>query len=195
MSEKREDQHPENEKLWDKTFEDEDAENKDAQGHLSRMARRKQTSHDSRITTILVLIIVIFAAMPVVYWAQHQKSFNHPVQQEKVAASSSHCAASSHKKQHAKSQRHVKSKQNSSSQSAASQSAANASSSIRQSASSTSTAASSSSQPTSSYVTVRRGDGLYRIAARNGLTVEQLARMNGLTSRSAIHPGQRLQVR
>ena len=57
MSEKREDQRPENEKLWDKTFEDD--EDVDSKGNLSRVKRRKQDSHNSRITTILVVLIIV----------------------------------------------------------------------------------------------------------------------------------------
>ena len=42
MSEKREDQRPENEKLWDKTFEDD--EDVDSKGNLSRVKRREQNA-------------------------------------------------------------------------------------------------------------------------------------------------------
>ena len=85
MSEKREDQRPENEKLWDKTFEDD--EDVDSKGNLSRVKRRKQDSHNSRITTILVVLIIILAAAPIIYWVRHEQAFDHPVRHERVAQS------------------------------------------------------------------------------------------------------------
>lgn len=41
---------------------------------------------------------------------------------------------------------------------------------------------------------VVRGDTLWKIAHRNGLTIPQLKRMNGLNSRSVLFPGQKLKV-
>lgn len=44
-------------------------------------------------------------------------------------------------------------------------------------------------------VKVKRGDSLSRIAARNGTTVRQLCRLNGLSTTSRLQPGQKLKVR
>ena len=74
MAHRREDQR--NEKLWDKTFTDN--QDIDKEGHLSRMAHRKQSTHNAQITTILIVLIIILAATPVLYWVNHQQSFNHP---------------------------------------------------------------------------------------------------------------------
>ncbi|MGQ0429723.1 MAG: LysM peptidoglycan-binding domain-containing protein [Gammaproteobacteria bacterium] len=41
---------------------------------------------------------------------------------------------------------------------------------------------------------VRSGESLWSISRRYGMTVSQLARMNGISTRSLLHPGQRLQV-
>ncbi|GAF35397.1 LysM peptidoglycan-binding domain-containing protein [Lentilactobacillus farraginis] len=54
--------------------------------------------------------------------------------------------------------------------------------------------------PTSSsgghrYATVQAGQGIYRVAVNNGLTMAQLMEMNGLSSDSQIHPGQKLRVK
>lgn len=58
------------------------------------------------------------------------------------------------------------------------------------------TAASSlSSGQSSKTYTVRKGDSLSRIASRNGVTVKQLCRLNGLTTTSKIRPGQKLRLR
>ncbi|WP_239822811.1 LysM peptidoglycan-binding domain-containing protein [Lentilactobacillus parabuchneri] len=45
------------------------------------------------------------------------------------------------------------------------------------------------------YVTVKAGQGMFRVAYNNGLTTAQLMQMNGLTSSSQLYPGQRLRVR
>ncbi len=45
------------------------------------------------------------------------------------------------------------------------------------------------------YHTVRRGESLYLIARRYGVTVRYLCALNGLSSRSILRPGQRLRVR
>ncbi|MBW1924507.1 MAG: LysM peptidoglycan-binding domain-containing protein [Deltaproteobacteria bacterium] len=47
---------------------------------------------------------------------------------------------------------------------------------------------------TAKYHVVRRGESLYLIAKRYGLSLAALTRMNGLTSKSVIRPGQKLLV-
>lgn len=41
---------------------------------------------------------------------------------------------------------------------------------------------------------VRNGDSLWSISRRHGMTVAQLARLNGISTKAVIRPGQRLQV-
>jgi membrane-bound lytic murein transglycosylase D len=41
---------------------------------------------------------------------------------------------------------------------------------------------------------VRPGDSLWSIAHRNHMSVTQLARMNGISTKAMLHPGQRLQI-
>lgn len=45
------------------------------------------------------------------------------------------------------------------------------------------------------YYTVRKGDNLGLIAARNGTSVNSLRKLNGLKSKSKLRPGQRLRIR
>jgi murein DD-endopeptidase MepM/ murein hydrolase activator NlpD len=45
------------------------------------------------------------------------------------------------------------------------------------------------------YYTVRSGDTLGRIAERNKLTLSQLCRLNGMTTKSTIRPGQKLRIK
>ena len=52
----------------------------------------------------------------------------------------------------------------------------------------------SSSKGSSTY-TIRKGDTLGRIASRNGVTVRQLCKLNGLTTKSTLSPGKKLRLR
>jgi murein DD-endopeptidase MepM/ murein hydrolase activator NlpD len=45
------------------------------------------------------------------------------------------------------------------------------------------------------YYSVRKGDTLGRIASRNGTSVNSLCRLNNISSKSTLFPGQRLRVR
>lgn len=199
MSERREDHRQEAGKLWDKTFEDN--QDLDDSGHLSRTAHRKQSSHNSRITTILIVLIVILAATPIIYWVRHEQSFNHPQQTERVAQSTSSKAkkASSHAK--SKTQSKSTSAKTASAKSAKAKSSENEAESTSitsaQSSSTSSTAASTSSTSESSakYATVESGQGIYRVAANNGLTVAELASLNNISPNTPLHPGQRLRVK
>ena len=59
---------------------------------------------------------------------------------------------------------------------------------------STASASGTSSKKASTY-TVRKGDTLSRIASRNGVSVRQLCKLNGLTTKSKINPGKKLRLR
>lgn len=56
-------------------------------------------------------------------------------------------------------------------------------------------ASASKSARKSTTVVVRKGDSLSRIASRNGVTVKQICRLNGIKTTTKIRPGQRLKVR
>jgi LysM repeat protein len=45
------------------------------------------------------------------------------------------------------------------------------------------------------YYTIRKGDNLGAIAARNGTSVNSICRLNSLKTNSTLKPGQRLRVR
>lgn len=57
------------------------------------------------------------------------------------------------------------------------------------------TASTSTKSEKAKNYTVRRGDTLSRIASRNGVTVRQLCRLNGLTTSSRLKPGKKLRLR
>ena len=59
-------------------------------------------------------------------------------------------------------------------------------------------ASTSTSSPTASGVinyTVRKGDSLWLIARRHGVNLDALQTLNGLTTNSVLHPGQKLTIR
>jgi len=49
--------------------------------------------------------------------------------------------------------------------------------------------------PITRYYNVRKGDNLGRVAARNGISLKSLCRMNGLKTKAKIKAGQRLRIR
>ncbi|QLL70113.1 SAG1386/EF1546 family surface-associated protein [Lactobacillus sp. 3B(2020)] len=191
---RREDERNVDENLWDKTFEDNQDLGKD--GHLSRIEHRKQSSANARFTTILVVLIIILAATPIIYWLNHEKSFNHPVQHtEQVAKASSNAKKKVHSATHqgksaTQSTKHSKAKSASSKKSQA----LSSSSSGMEASSSTSSSQNNSSSA-ASYVKVQAGQGIYRVAANNGLTVDELAQLNGISPSTKLYPGQQLRVK
>lgn len=54
---------------------------------------------------------------------------------------------------------------------------------------------SSKSKAKSKNYTIKRGDSLSRIASRNGVTVKQLCKLNGITTNTKLTPGKRLRLR
>ncbi len=57
------------------------------------------------------------------------------------------------------------------------------------------TTASKSTKKAEKNYTVKRGDTLSRIASRNGVTVRQLCKLNGLTTKSKLQPGKSIRLR
>lgn len=182
MSERREETRKKDDALWNKTFSD--TEDLGTDGHLSRTEHRKQREHNSMVTTILIILIIICAASPIIYWINHKQSLNHPVRTEQVAAGKQNKKKASGKHVTAKTtqQRH--------------HSTAKSASQVSSLSSSTSSASSSSNANSQAqYVTVPRNGSLYRVAANNGISVQELMRLNNLTPNARLRPGQQLRVR
>ncbi len=190
MSERREESREENDRLWDKTFTDD--EDRDSDGYLSRTEHRRQREHNSTVTTVLIVLIIVLAAFPLIYWVNHKQTLNHPVRTERVAQSQS-----TKKKPQSRKQKKT-SKSNSAKSSSKSKRSSSSSMSSSSSLASSSSSASSMSQSSSSeirYATVPRNGSLYRVAAQNGISVNELMRLNGLTPNAHLRPGQQLRVR
>lgn len=196
MGEKREDSRLQNDELWDKKFTDN--EDLDSTGHLSRTERRKQKSHSSTVTTVLIVLIIVLAATPLIYWINNKQSFNHPVRTEQTASVSSkkkhsHRVSSASHKQSTK---RASSEVSSSSQpSYSSQSSSVSAYSNNRTPNRFQQSSYNRQTANSHYSTVQRGDSLARVAARNGMTVQELARLNNMSVNSPIHPGQQIRVR
>lgn len=58
-----------------------------------------------------------------------------------------------------------------------------------------STSKSGNQSSSSKYITVKKGDSLARIASRNHTTVDKLCKLNSVTTKTKIQPGQKLRVR
>ena len=181
MSEKREESRRQNDELWDKKFTDN--EDLDRTGHLSRTERRKQEAHSSTITTVLVVLIIVLAASPLIFWLNNKQSFNHPARTEQTAAVSSKKKAT-HRLGSATSSR-------SASKPSTSAKTSNSANGYSQESARTNQSTAANRQ----YVVVRRGQSVYRIAAQNGVTAQELARLNNISINTPIHPGQQLRVR
>lgn len=200
------DQKITDDKPWDAKFEDD----RDDKGNLSRSATHRKDKSNALFVTILTIALLVLAALPVGAWTIWQNQMNRPVATESSVSSSSSSKA---KKVAVKSSKKTTKTTKTTSKKAAdtnstraaastttdSTSDADASSVTSESSDvSSSSAASSSSSASSSsgsYVTVGAGQGIYRIAANNGLTVSELLQLNGLTSTSTIKPGQQLRVK
>ena len=180
-------------KPWENTFEDE----KDEQGNYLRTASRKSSHKNAVLTNSLLVVFVVIVIGTIALYFISQKTANKTFDDNgNVEVVSSTAKKSSKKKVAAK-------KSSSESESAASESSQAESSSQEESQassqaseSSQSTSSESSSSQDEQYVTVQAGQGLYRVATNNGLTVNELLNLNpGLTANSTLTPGQQIRVK
>lgn len=182
-------------KPWAAKFEDE----RDEKGHLSRTEVHRKDKSNALFVTTLTIALLVLAALPVGAWTIWQNQMNRPVATETTSSSesSSQLAVSqSHKKKAKHKSSEASSESTASSAASASQTESEAeTSSAESTAESSSEASSESASSDATYVTVKAGQGIYRVAANNGLTVDELRQLNGLSSNSTLAPGQRLRVK
>lgn len=182
-------------KPWENTFEDE----KDELGNYSRTASRKSSHKNAVLTNSLLLVFVVIVIGTIALYFISQKTANKTFDDNgNVEVVSSTAQKSSKKKATTKaksSSSEVESSQETSTQEESSQQESQASSEATTSSASSSAAESSSAQD-AQYVTVQAGQGLYRVATNNGLTVNELLTLNpGLTANSTLTPGQQIRVK
>lgn len=185
----RNDNH--DDKPWEKKFED----GKDENGLYSRRASKRKDKLNSRLPLVLLLVFCFVIVATIALYFISLKTAAQPTNDDggNIEVVTSGSSKSSFKKSSAKKRK----KSSSTKKEAESSSSRAESSSQAESSSSVSEESSSSSQSEGSqYVTVAAGQGLYRIAVNNGLTVDQLVQLNpGLTPSSTVTPGQQLRVK
>ncbi len=211
---------PESDQPWNQTFE----EDRDEHGNLSRVKLRKQSQSHNLITIILVTLIIVVALVALVYGLTKQSasgkgatnqsavtvSSQKNVKKKSSSVSSAVKKAATVKKKATKASSSPVEKTSTAKPVSSRASSATARTGTSQQTSVSKPAkaipkSSSNSQvnttnPTTTvnghkYATVQPGQGIYRVAVNNGLTMAQLMRLNGLSSTSQIHPNERLRVK
>ncbi|WP_334116272.1 SAG1386/EF1546 family surface-associated protein [Ligilactobacillus sp.] len=196
----RNDNH--DDKPWEKKFED----GKDENGLYSRRASKRKDKLNSRLPALLLLGFCFVIAATIALYFISLKTAAQPTNDDGgnievvTSSSSKKTSGKSSARKDKKSSSVKKEAESSNSQaenSSQSESSSEAESSSAEESSSSAEEASSSSQSEGAqYVTVAAGQGLYRIAVNNGLTVDQLVQLNpGLTPSSTVTPGQQLRVK
>ncbi|GAX02897.1 hypothetical protein IWT140_00495 [Secundilactobacillus pentosiphilus] len=216
MDPKKDDQSSET-KPWDQSFGDD----RDEQGNLSRTKRHRQSHNNRLITIILVAIIILIAVGALIYGLARQSAMNKPDNSMSVSSEQTSAVSQTHRKKAAKSA----SKKAASSVSDKKSSAESSSKTSHDTAAnSVDTSASQTQQPTEStapkqsttttkpakpaashhsasaaggakYATVGQGQGIYRVAVNNGISVEKLKQLNGISGNQTLHPGQKIRVK
>lgn len=172
MSKKRIDDQ-QKEEAWSRKFDDEGGF---SEGNYSRTARKKAKGGISPILTTLCVFLALLIILPisVVWWYSNNKDV------EDTGSANDQVTM------------------NSSSSSKESSSSSSKESSSESKPAESSSAVSSSSAPveeppaTNTY-TVKSGDNLYRIAVNNGMTLDQIKQLNGLSS-DTVSVGQVLKI-
>lgn len=207
-------------KPWESQFDDD----RDDRGNLSRVASKSKEKGNTYFAIILGVLLVLMIAFPIIAYTIHSSRANRPVESSKIvvntsdsdsasaskkeakkakaASESAAKAASESKARQAESEKAASESQAAESSKQASQAAAQAASESQaqaatQNNSSEATAqSSSSSETTGGSYTLKAGEGLYRAAVNNGLTLNQLLALNpGLTANSQVAPGTVLKVK
>lgn len=200
-------------KPWDQSF----ADDRDDQGNLSRTKRHRQSHNNRLITIILVAIIIIIAVGSLIYGLARQSAMNKPDNSMSVSSEqTSSASATSHKKAAKSASEKADSSSRASASSSSEEKAAKISSeqaiktsekkaareqrATRASSSAKSTGSNTSKHSSSStsgakYATVGAGQGMYRVAVNNGISVERLKALNGLSDNANLTPGQKLRVK
>lgn len=193
-------------KPWDDSFTDD----RNQEGNLSRMAKRKQKGNFKLILAVLISIIALIAIFSLAFGMSKQDS----VQQSQATTTKNTKKTTKPKK---KTDNKKKKSNNSNSkktsekqtgpinnQSVVSENQVDPNSQVtdpNQQANNTATVnptnqdsvAKNTDDP--QYTTVGQSEGLYRVATNAGISVSQLQALNGLDSTSVIAPGQKLRIK
>ena len=206
-------------KPWESQFDDD----RDDRGNLSRVASKSKEKGNTYFAIILGVLLVLMIAFPIIAYTIHSSRANRPVESSKIvvntsdsdsaskkeakkaksASDSATKAASESKAKQAESEKAASESQAAESSKQAAEEAEKANSQSQaqadaqnSSSEETTTESSSSSETTGGSYTLKAGEGLYRAAVNNGLTLDQLLALNpGLTANSQVAPGTALKVK
>lgn len=206
-------------KPWETQFDDD----RDAKGNLSRVASKSKEKGNTYFAIILGVLLVLMIAFPIIAYTVHSSRANKPVEEsskivvdntdsssakkaakksQSISESKAKVASEDKAKAASESSAKAASEQqaaaDSSSQAAAEsqQAAASVSQAQADSASSSAAATSSSSESATGTYMLKSGEGLYRAAVNNGMTLDQLLALNpGLTASSSVAPGTQLNIK
>lgn len=189
----------EDNKPWENQFEDE----RDDRGNYSRTANKRKNRNNTVLTTSLLIIFIVIILGTIGLYFLSQKTATKTVENDadsvEVVTSSEgkRKSSSTHKAKKATSKKEEKKATSTSAETTSSKSEASSSEvSSSSSEASSSSAASSSSQEAKQYATVGQGQGIYRVATNNELTVDQLIQLNpGLSTSSQLSPGQQVRIK
>ncbi|MSD83195.1 LysM peptidoglycan-binding domain-containing protein [Lactobacillus curvatus] len=203
-------------KPWESQFDDD----RDDRGNLSRVASKSKEKGNTYFAIILGVLLVLMIAFPIIAYTIHSSRANRPVESSKIVVNTSDSDSASASKKEAKKAKAAsesaakaasesKARQAESEKAASESQAAESSKQAAQAASESQAQAatqnnsseataqsSSSSETTGGSYTLKAGEGLYRAAVNNGLTLNQLLALNpGLTANSQVAPGTVLKVK
>lgn len=182
--------------------ENQDSPKSDASSAAGRGQFHKKKRGPKNLMGSLIWVIIILAIASLAYYMTQRQDF----QQKTANTTTTQVAKSSTNKEKSDKKKSSKASSKSSESSSAKSKASETSSSAAETSSvetSSSSAVISSSSSVSdnnsaqgnSYATVQSGQGLYRVAVNNGISVQKLMELNGLSSGSDIKPGQQLRVK
>lgn len=160
---------------WEQSIYD----TKEDNGH-SRIEKRQHKKGNTVFLTVLVILLLLIIALPIgTYWwvARDKPSNKGTTPSSSVAVSSTENSTST-----------------ASSADSSAQSSEAPTGNTTPSSEGEQTDVQADDVAESLYTEVLAGEGFKQVAERNGITVEQLMELNGLTTDTIIHPGDSLRV-
>lgn len=158
----------------------------DGEADASRVGKRQNTKGNTAFLTILVILLLLIISIPIGTWlyiSRDKKPVENTVNSTQVSSSVVQSSST------------VTSESTSSSSSSTEQTSSSSSSEVAANGENETPEPTPASETEAEYTTVIAGEGFQQVAARNGITVEQLEQLNGMSSTETINPGQTLRVK
>lgn len=158
----------------------------DGEADASRVGKRQNTKGNTAFLTILVILLLLIISIPIGTWlyiSRDKKPVENTVNSTQVSSSVVQSSST------------VTSESTSSSSSSTEQTSSSSSSSSEVAANGENETPEQTPAAEAEYTTVIAGEGFQQVAARNGITIEQLEQLNGMSRTETINPGQTLRVK